>query len=85
MGSVQAITFTSESTRETVTVFIMDDEEYEGTEDFYATLTTTETAVTIFEEEAKITIIDDGMSYNTQLSCSNINFSQLFFRCEGLF
>ena len=68
MGSVQTVTFTAGSTSETVSVFLIDDEEYEGTEDFYATLTTTETRVRIFEDEARISIIDDGMSYSTPLT-----------------
>ena len=60
IGSVQTITFTSGSTSESVTVYIIDEDDYEGTENFYATLTTTESAVKIFEDNASITIIDDG-------------------------
>ena len=45
-----------------ISVFILDDEEYEGTEVFYATLTTTDIDVQIFEPDASIKIIDNGKS-----------------------
>ena len=48
-----------------MSVYVIDDEAYEGTEDFYATLTTTETRVRIFEANASITIIDNGKSQNS--------------------
>ena len=60
IGSIQTVTFTSGSIHKTVSVYVIDDEAYEGTEDFYATLTTTDTSVRIFEDNASIRIIDDG-------------------------
>ena len=61
IGSVQTITFTSGSTSDSVSVYVIDDEAYEGTEDFYATLTTIDTSVRIFEDNANIRIVDNGM------------------------
>ena len=59
-GNVQTVTFSSETSSESVLVFITDDDEYEGTEEFYGTLTTTDGRVNIFEPDATITIVDDG-------------------------
>ncbi|CAI8033561.1 FRAS1-related extracellular matrix protein 2, partial [Geodia barretti] len=61
IGSVQTITFTSGSTSDSVSVYVIDDEAYEGTEDFYATLTTIDTSVRIFEDNANIRIIDNDV------------------------
>lgn len=47
---------------QSVSVFVLDDEEYEGTEEFYATLTTTDIDVQIFEPDASVKIIDNGKS-----------------------
>ena len=41
-------------------MFITDDDEYEGIEEFYGTLTTTYRRVNIFEPDATITIFDNG-------------------------
>ena len=63
-GSVQTITFVSGVDTENILVFIIDDEEYEGIEEFYATLTTVDVEIVeIFEPDATITIIDDGKVY----------------------
>ena len=62
-GSDQTITFVSGVESESILVFIIDDEEYEGSEYFYATLTTVDIDVEIFEPEASITIVDDGKSH----------------------
>ena len=57
-----------------MSVYVIDDEAYEGTEDFYATLTTTDTSVRIFEDDANIRIIDDGMCKIPSLT--SLRFSQ---------
>ena len=54
------MTFTSGTESESVLVFITNDNEYEGTEEFSATLTTSDSHVHIFQPDATITIIDDG-------------------------
>ena len=54
----------SEVLSESILVFILNDEDYEGSEEFYATLTTVDfEIVEIFESEAIITIVDDGKVY----------------------
>ena len=63
IGSVQSVTFSAGTHSESVLVFIIDDEEYEGTEDFYAILTTDDTRVDIFQPNANVTIVDDGKRF----------------------
>ena len=57
----QTLTFVHGDASGSTLIFIVDDELYEGTEDFYVTLTTTDSAVEIFQPIANVTIIDEGL------------------------
>ena len=56
----RTLTFLSGDRSASVLILILDDEEYEGVEEFYATLTTADSGVYIFAPDATIKIIDDG-------------------------
>ena len=60
MGANQTLTFSSGDESGSTLVFIIDDNEYEGIENFHAILTSEDSAVEVFQPNADITIVDDG-------------------------
>ena len=56
----RTLTFSSGDESASILILILNDEEYEGVEEFYATLTTADSGVRIFAPDATIEIIDDG-------------------------
>ena len=56
----RTLTFSSGDESASVLILIINDEEYEGVEEFYSTLTTADSGVRIFAPDATIEIIDDG-------------------------
>lgn len=61
MGANQTLTFSPGDSSGSTLIFITDDDLYEGTEAFSATLTTDDSDVVIFQSVADITITDDGL------------------------
>ena len=85
MGTNQVLTFGPGDSSDSTLIFIINDNLYEGTEDFSAILTTTDSAVEIFEPVADITITDDGLFFSSV--CKNLVpqfLSLLKHRCESL-
>ena len=61
MGITETLTFGPGDTSGSTLILITDDNLFEGTEDFSATLTTIDSDVEIFQPVADITITDDGL------------------------
>ena len=60
VATSETISFTTGETTQTIEVFISDDNILEGSEEFYVTLTTTDSDVVIFQPNATINIVEDG-------------------------
>ena len=70
VGKVEDLTFSPGETQKTVEVTIITDNVYEGLQEFFAKLTTTDSGVNIFEPDATVQIVDDdGMVSNCTLLC----------------
>ena len=85
VGNNEVLTFGPGDSSGSTLIFINNDNLYEGTEDFTVILTTTDSAVEIFQPVADITITDDGLFFSSV--CKN-SVPQFFFllkhRCESL-
>lgn len=68
-GTTQTVTFQPGQTLAIVQVMLTDDNVYEGTQDFFGELTTTDSSVSIFEPDATAEITDeDGEAVDTCFS-----------------
>ena len=63
IGHTESVTFQPGQTLSTVQVIIVDDNIREGTQNFFAELTTTDRSVNIFEPDATAEIIDEDGKY----------------------
>lgn len=63
VGGSQTITYSPGVERKVITVFVINDEEFDGKETFYAILTTVDNSVVIFQHNATITLIDNGQEH----------------------
>ena len=70
---MQELTFSPGETMKRVEVTIVNDDVYEGLEEFTAELTTTDSGVDIFQPDATARINDDdGICYLYAFSCFNV-------------